>query len=190
MRRKYKTFISRPQKEITFKLFLSAITVFLISISFFPLSAYSRQSIKHYYEESLGHSSKAKGYFSNAKFAEAYKYYSQAVISAERSMDLENYNSQRQNELKNIIRNAKNQKRRIRNILKDFQTFIREKKISRGMTSEQVIASWGQPKTIERTLVKWSEHETWNYGNILLDNDKYVFFKNSRVIDWEDRTKK
>ncbi len=170
-------------------LLLLSIALF-VSISFFPLSVHSRQGGKTYYKESLDFFSKGQDCFNDTKLKEAYESYSQAILSAERSLDFEPHHSQRYSELKNVIRNAKNQKGRIRNRLKSFQVLIKERKIARGMTSEQVIASWGKPQTIEKTLVKWAEYQKWIYGNILLDNDKYVFFKNDMVIDWEDRTKK
>ena len=52
-------------------------------------------------------------------------------------------------------------------------------KIRKGYTKKQVrwLTSWGKPDRITKT----SKTERWYYDR---SNDKYVFFRNGRVIDW------
>ncbi len=50
-----------------------------------------------------------------------------------------------------------------------------------GMNKEEVVASWGQPKDINRTVTSLSGHEQWVYD----DND-YLYFEDGILTSWQD----
>jgi len=50
---------------------------------------------------------------------------------------------------------------------------IGEKKISIGMTRDQVIAAWGRPQRINTSTHSWGTHEQWVY-----DMTNFVYFRN------------
>lgn len=49
-----------------------------------------------------------------------------------------------------------------------------------GMTREQVLASWGEPNDIHRTVTPDDVHEQWVYGS------QYVYLDNGIVTAWQD----
>lgn len=55
-------------------------------------------------------------------------------------------------------------------------------KISLGMTKEQVIASWGKPDDINRSVGSWGVHEQWVYGNPYRN---YLYFENGILTSWQ-----
>ncbi len=61
-----------------------------------------------------------------------------------------------------------------------FRSLIRDGKITFGMTREMVIASWGQPDDVNRTVTQLRTHEQWVY------NDEYVYFDDGVVTSWQD----
>jgi hypothetical protein len=55
--------------------------------------------------------------------------------------------------------------------------------IQRGMTAEQVIASWGRPRDINRTVGSWGVHEQWVYGEF---GGPYVYLEDGVVTSWQN----
>jgi regulatory protein YycI of two-component signal transduction system YycFG len=58
----------------------------------------------------------------------------------------------------------------------DICNIVAEKKISIGMTEEQVIASWGKPYKINTTTDSWGKHSQWVMRDSI--NSDYVYFEN------------
>jgi len=59
---------------------------------------------------------------------------------------------------------------------------IGEGKVFIGMTSEQVVASWGEPEDINRTVGRWGVHEQWVYGKA----KTYLYFENGKLSSFQD----
>ena len=53
-----------------------------------------------------------------------------------------------------------------------------------GMTKEQVIASWGRPRDINRTVTRYSTREQWVYGEFPYST--YIYFENNILTSWQD----
>jgi len=64
---------------------------------------------------------------------------------------------------------------------KKILTAIKNGKVFIGMTKQQVIASWGDPATINRTVGKWGVHEQWVY------EDAYLYFENDTLTSFQDQ---
>jgi hypothetical protein len=62
----------------------------------------------------------------------------------------------------------------------DICNTIAEKKVQIGMTSNQVISSWGKPEKNNRTVGSWGTHEQWVYGNT------YLYFENGIFTSFQD----
>lgn len=67
---------------------------------------------------------------------------------------------------------------RVFKAITNFEVFI-------GMTSEQVVVSWGLPKTINTTTGKWGSQQQWIYGDspgettyLYMNNGKLTAFQN------------
>lgn len=58
---------------------------------------------------------------------------------------------------------------------------IKEGKIFLGMNGRDVLASWGLPQNVNRTVGKWGTHEQWVYPENI-----YVYIKNGKVTSWQD----
>lgn len=63
---------------------------------------------------------------------------------------------------------------------KDIIDLIKAQKIIIGMTKEQILLSWGEPETKNRTVGSWGVHEQWIYGN------KYLYFENDKLTSFQD----
>ena len=50
-----------------------------------------------------------------------------------------------------------------------------------GFKKEHVIASWGEPKDIHRSVGAWGVHEQWVYGG-----GRYLYFENDILTSWQD----
>lgn len=57
---------------------------------------------------------------------------------------------------------------------------IEKQNISMGMTDKQVLASWGRPSDINRTVGPWGVHEQWVYSG------SYLYFENGSLTSWQD----
>lgn len=55
--------------------------------------------------------------------------------------------------------------------------------VQRGMTSAQLIASWGRPEDINRTVGSWGVHEQWVYGEY---GGPYVYLEDGIVTSWQN----
>jgi hypothetical protein len=62
---------------------------------------------------------------------------------------------------------------------------ILEGKICLTMTKDEVVASWGNPYDINRTVGSWGVHEQWVYGGDI-SNRKYLYFENGVLTSWQD----
>lgn len=58
---------------------------------------------------------------------------------------------------------------------------ILAEKVVIGMTKEDVEASWGKPKDINRTVGSWGVHEQWVYGS-----SNYLYFEDGKLTSWQD----
>jgi hypothetical protein len=175
-------------KKINRFLFL-VLLCFAATMLLSTAASHSREALSHNCQSAqdcftLGHE-----YFNQKKFPQAHSFFTKAIDLAQRAIRFEKMTPRRVQELKGLIRQSRNQKSRIRQTMTFFKTLVEEKKIAAGMNPQQVRDSWGEPETIEKTLVKWKESQKWIYGNILLDNDKYVLFEDGFVVDFQDGTK-
>ncbi|MBN3039608.1 MAG: hypothetical protein JW867_00600 [Candidatus Omnitrophica bacterium] len=158
--------------------------VLFFSFTFYAFSAGAS------YRKAFEQFSLASDNFRLPRLHQAYGHYDQAIFYAHRALSYESLKPDEIEKAKDLIRDSKNQKMRIIEITRNFQKLIRERKISRGMTKEQVVASIGEPDDIRKTIYLLEELEEWTYGNILKDNDKYIYIKDGVVTHWEDKTKK
>lgn len=55
------------------------------------------------------------------------------------------------------------------------------KKVVIGMTQDDVIASWGKPDDINKTITQYGVNEQWVYNRDFLRNNQYVYFENNKV---------
>jgi hypothetical protein len=53
-------------------------------------------------------------------------------------------------------------------------------KVKMGMSREEVVAAWGKPKDINRTVGSWGTHEQWVYEK------QYLYFSNGKVTSWQN----
>lgn len=58
---------------------------------------------------------------------------------------------------------------------------IKEGRIYLGMVEREVLASWGPPQNVNRTVGKWGIHEQWVYPA-----STYVYIENGKVASWQD----
>lgn len=65
---------------------------------------------------------------------------------------------------------------------------IMERKIILGMTKKDVIASWGQPNDINKTVTTYGTDEQWVYGFISLYSDtlQFLYFDDGILTSWQD----
>jgi hypothetical protein len=61
-----------------------------------------------------------------------------------------------------------------------YKKAITAGKIMIGMTKEQVIASWGNPNKINKSVGSWGVHEQWVYSS------QYLYFENGKLTSWQD----
>jgi len=61
---------------------------------------------------------------------------------------------------------------------------ILEGKITKGMTMEEVIASWGRPRDINKSVGSWGVHEQWVYGGT--SHTSYLYFENGTLTSWQN----
>ena len=62
-----------------------------------------------------------------------------------------------------------------------FQQDVREGLIRIGMTKEMVLASWGQPRDINRSVGSWGVNEQWVYAY-----SQYLYFENGKLESFQD----
>lgn len=61
----------------------------------------------------------------------------------------------------------------------EFQKAILAKKVGLGMSTDDVIASWGKPDHVNTTVTAYGKHEQWVYGNT------YVYFEDGRLTSYQ-----
>jgi hypothetical protein len=65
---------------------------------------------------------------------------------------------------------------------------ILAEKIIIGMSKEEVIASWGNPHDINKSVGSWGVHEQWVYGywsyNVFIPTS-YLYFENEKLTGWQ-----
>lgn len=66
-------------------------------------------------------------------------------------------------------------------------------KVFIGMNTEQVLASWGKPNDINRTVFEWGVHEQWVYGGLSgygryssYTEPTYLYFEDGLLKSWQD----
>ena len=75
-----------------------------------------------------------------------------------------------------------------------IQIKISESKIVKGMTKKHVIASWGHPYDINRSVNSSGVHEQWRYGYKHYGFSWYyrwiptyfLYFENGKLDSWQD----
>lgn len=69
----------------------------------------------------------------------------------------------------------------------DIKNCILNNKIRLGMTTEQVLLSWGKPceygTCIKKSVGSWGVHEQWIYSSRY---GPYLFFENGILTSWQD----
>jgi len=60
------------------------------------------------------------------------------------------------------------------------KNLILEGRICRGMTKDEVRASWGEPSDINRSAGSWGVHEQWVYGR------QYLYFEDGKLTSWQN----
>jgi hypothetical protein len=63
-----------------------------------------------------------------------------------------------------------------------MQRLVRERRVAIGMTPEMVRLSWGEPESINRTIVASGVHEQWVYGP-----GTYIYLTDRIVTGIQDR---
>jgi hypothetical protein len=71
------------------------------------------------------------------------------------------------------------------NLSNRFKKAIREGTIVLGMSKDMVIASWGNPTDINRTVYTWGVKEQWIYG-VDIGSRTYFYFENGILKSWQD----
>lgn len=106
----------------------------------------------------------------------------QEAIDKSKTMDAEDKNEleKRQRQLAKEKREKQQRDAKIKSFPPDIQRCISEKKVQIGMSTEQVILSWGRPEHINRSVGKWGEHEQWVYGST------YLYFENGIMTSFQD----
>lgn len=62
---------------------------------------------------------------------------------------------------------------------------INDHQIDVGMTSDQVILSWGTPERVNRADGSWGVREQWIYQNTK-GEVTYLYFDNGMLASWQD----
>ena len=57
---------------------------------------------------------------------------------------------------------------------------VAQKQIWKGMKDEMVKDGWGSPDRIDKNVEPWGVFTQWYYGDIIF------FFKNGKLIDWQE----
>lgn len=70
---------------------------------------------------------------------------------------------------------------KFKKLSKKVANAIENQQVVLGMTSDQAIASWGEPSSVNRTAGSWGMHEQWVYGD-----KTYLYFKNGKLTSWQD----
>jgi len=65
-----------------------------------------------------------------------------------------------------------------------YKEAILSAKIMLGMSSDQVLASWGRPDKIHRSVGRWGVHEQWIYGKT--PYAYYLYFENDKLVSWQE----
>jgi len=62
---------------------------------------------------------------------------------------------------------------------------IIEGEVFMGMSTKQVLYSWGKPDDINRTVGSWGVHEQWVYdrGDY---SSQYLYFEDGELNSWQD----
>ena len=61
---------------------------------------------------------------------------------------------------------------------------VAQKQIWKGMKDEMVKDGWGSPDRIDKNVEPWGVFTQWYYGDIIF------FFKNGKLIDWQEGPEK
>lgn len=71
------------------------------------------------------------------------------------------------------------------NLDSQIKKCILNNEVKLGMIREQVLASWGKPDDINRSVGSWGIHEQWIYqrGDY---SAQYLYFENGILTSWQD----
>jgi hypothetical protein len=61
----------------------------------------------------------------------------------------------------------------------EYREAILAKKVGLGMSTDDVIASWGKPDHVNTTVTAYGKHEQWVYGNT------YLYFNDGRLTSYQ-----
>jgi hypothetical protein len=61
----------------------------------------------------------------------------------------------------------------------EYREAILAKKVGLGMSTDDVIASWGRPDHVNTTVTAYGKHEQWVYGNT------YLYFEDGRLTSYQ-----
>ena len=67
---------------------------------------------------------------------------------------------------------------------KKYGPRVAQKQIWKGMKDEMVKDGWGSPDRIDKNVESWGVFTQWYYGDIIF------FFKNGKLIDWQEGPEK
>jgi len=67
----------------------------------------------------------------------------------------------------------------------DIKRVVLEGNIQIGMTKEQLLASWGDPDNINRSVGSWGVHEQWIYAASYY-KQIYVYVENGILTSWQN----
>ncbi len=138
---------------------------------------------------------KAKRCYKEAEHSALRSDYEEALKTAQDALEhfLRSGDTDKAEEMKNIINKSSAAMSRIDERIKKA---IKNRHIVIGMSKEDVIESWGQPRDINRTVTSSCVYEEWCYGDFLKGPGRYVYFKkrieryvyfeNGIVTSWQD----
>jgi len=65
---------------------------------------------------------------------------------------------------------------------------IMDRQVWQGMTSEQLVDSWGRPEDVDEKVYKTKTKQTWKYGKTGKNRFKQrVYVEDSYVVGWQNQ---
>jgi len=128
---------------------------------------------------------KAKRCYKEAEHSDLRSNYKKALDVAQCALEhsLRSGDTDKEKEMRDIINKSSVAMSRIDERIKKA---IKNRRVVTGMSKEDVIKSWGQPRDINRTVTSGCVHEQWCYRDVLEGTDRYVYFENGVVTSWQD----
>jgi hypothetical protein len=86
-----------------------------------------------------------------------------------------------------VLHYLSRRKRLIRKYGRDLGLRILSRSVWQGMTSEQLVDSWGKPVDIDHTVYKTKTKETWKYNRTGKNRFKdRIYLEDGIVVGWKD----